>query len=58
MKAQLKELASNNIFKTFFPNLRKIRGAICLSIPVMTASLERTNKAKYLILQSKCLFEI
>ena len=40
MKAQLKELASNDMIKTLFPNLSKI-GAICLSIPVTTASVER-----------------
>ena len=39
MKAQLKELASNDLLKTLFPNLTKI-GAICLSIPVMIASVE------------------
>ena len=39
MKAQLKELASNDMIKTLFPNLSKI-GAICLSIPVTTASVE------------------
>ena len=41
MKAQLKELASNDTFKALFSNLNKI-GAICLSIPVTTASIERT----------------
>ena len=41
MKAQLKEPASNNMIKTLFPNLSKI-GAICLSIPVTTASVERS----------------
>ena len=41
MKRQLKEVASNDTFKTLFPNLNKI-GAICLSIPVMTASVERS----------------
>ena len=41
MKAQLKELASNDMIKTLFPNLSKI-GAICLSIPVTTASVERS----------------
>ena len=41
MKAQLKELASNDLLKTLFPNLSKI-GAVCLSIPVMTASVERS----------------
>ena len=41
MKAQLKELAYNNMLKTLFSNLSKI-GAICLSIPVTTASVERS----------------
>ena len=41
MKAQLKELASNDMIKTLFLNLSKI-GAICLSIPVTTASVERS----------------
>ena len=41
MKTQLKELASNDTFKTLFPNLNKM-GTICLSIPVMTASVERS----------------
>ena len=41
MKAQLKKLASNDMIKTLFPNLSKI-GAICLSIPVTTASVERS----------------
>ena len=36
-KAQLKELTSNDTFKTLFPKI----GAICLSIPVTTASVER-----------------
>ena len=43
MKAQLKELASNDMFKTLLPNLNKI-GAISLSIPVATPSVE-TNEA-------------
>ena len=41
MKAQLKEFASNDMIKTLFPNLSKI-GAIYLSIPVTTASVERS----------------
>ena len=36
MKAQLKKLVSNDMLKNLFANLTKI-GAICLSIPVMTA---------------------
>ena len=48
MKAQLKELASNDIIKTLFPNLSKI-GAICLSIPVTTASVERSFSQMKLI---------
>ena len=41
MKAQLKELASNDTFKTLFPNVNKIN-PICPSIPTMTASVERS----------------
>ena len=48
MKAQLKELASNDMIKTLFPNLSKI-GAICLSIPVITASVERSFSQMKLI---------
>ena len=48
MKAQLKELASNDMLKTLFPNLRKI-GAICLSIPVTTALVERSFSQMKLI---------
>ena len=48
MKAQLKELASNETFKTLFPNLNKT-GAICLSIPVTTASAERNFSQMKLI---------
>ena len=48
MKAQLKELASNDMIKTLFPNLSKI-GAICLSIPVTTASVERNFSQMKLI---------
>ena len=48
MKAQLKELASNDMLKTLFPNLSKI-GAICLSIPVTTASVERSFSQMKLI---------
>ena len=48
MKAQLKELAFNDTFKTLFPNLNKI-AAICLSIPVMIASVERSFSQMKLI---------
>ena len=48
MKAQLKELASNDMIKTLFPNLSKI-GAICLSTPVTTASVERSFSQMKLI---------
>ena len=48
MKAQLKELASNDMIKTLFPNLSKI-GAICLPIPVTTASVERSFSQMKLI---------
>ena len=48
MKAQLKELASNDMIKTLFPNLSKI-GAICLSIPVTTVSVERSFSQMKLI---------
>ena len=48
MKAQLKELASNDMIKTLFPNLSKI-GAICLSIPVTKASVERSFSQMKLI---------
>ena len=48
MKAQLKELASNDMIKTLFPDLSKI-GAICLSIPVTTASVERSFSQMKLI---------
>ena len=48
MKAQLKELASNDMIKTLFSNLSKI-GAVCLSIPVTTASVERSFSQMKLI---------
>ena len=48
MKAQIKELASNDMIKTLFPNLSKI-GTICLSIPVTTASVERSFSQMKLI---------
>ena len=37
----IKELASNDMLKTLYPNLSKI-GAICFVIPVTTASVERS----------------
>ena len=42
MKAQLKELAPNDMLKTLFSNLSKIHtvGTICPLIPVMAASIE------------------
>ena len=39
MKTQLKELATNKILETMFPNLNRL-AKICLSIPVGTASVE------------------
>ena len=39
---------SNDMIKTLFPNLSKI-GAICLSIPVTTASVERSFSQMKLI---------
>ena len=47
-KAQLKELASNDTFKAPFPNLNKF-SAICLPIPVTTASVERSYSQMKLI---------
>ena len=41
MKSQLKELFCNDMMRTLFPNLYKI-GTINLSIPVSTASVERS----------------
>ena len=41
MKLQLKELASNVMMTTMFPNLHTI-ASISLSIPVTTASVERS----------------
>ena len=38
--------ASNDMLKTLFSNLSKI-GRICLSIPVTTASVERSNEVNY-----------
>ena len=45
MKAQLKEISSNDMIKTLFPKI----GAICLSIPVTTASAERSFSQMKLI---------
>ena len=47
MKAQLKELISNDMLKTLFPNLAKI-GAICLSIPVVLAFVESFSQMKFI----------
>ena len=41
MKAQLKELTTNSVLIAMFPNLSIIAN-ICLSIPVGTASVERS----------------
>ena len=41
MKLQLKELATNKILDTMFPNLNAL-AKICLSIPVSTALVERS----------------
>ena len=41
MKLQLKELVTNNMLTTMFPNLSTL-GNIYLSIPVSTASVERS----------------
>ena len=47
MKAQLKELTSNDMLKTLFPNLAKI-GTICLSIPVVLAFVESFSQMKFI----------
>ena len=48
MKLQLKEIASNDMLKTLFSNLSKL-ATICLSIPVATASVERSFSQMKLI---------
>ena len=48
MKLQLKELVCNDMMRTLFPNLYKI-GTISLSIPVSTASVERSISQMKLI---------
>ena len=55
MKAQLMQLVSHGMIKTLFPSLSKI-GAICLSIPVTTASVERSFSHMKLI-KNKKLFK-
>ena len=41
MKLQLKELATNEMLETMFPNLNAL-AKICLSISVSTAAVERS----------------
>ena len=41
IKEQLKELSTNSMMQTMFPNLR-ILPNVCLTIPVGTASVERS----------------
>ena len=41
MKEQLKELSTNSMLETMFPNL-SVLAKVCLSIPVGTASVERS----------------
>ena len=48
MKIQLRELVSNEVMKTLFPNLSKL-ASISLSIPVTTASVERSFSQMNLI---------
>ena len=48
MKAQLRELARNDMLVTMFPNLSALSN-VCLSIPVATASVERSFSQMKLI---------
>ena len=48
MKLQLKELATNEMLKSMFPNLNTL-AIISLSIPVATASVERSFSQMKLI---------
>ena len=48
MKVQLKELFSNDMMRTLFPNLSKV-ATISPSIPVATASVERSFSRMKLI---------
>ena len=48
LQLQLKELVSNDVLKTLFPILSNI-ATICLSIPVATASVERSFSQMKLI---------
>ena len=48
MKAQLRELARNDMLVTMFPNLSALSN-VCLSIPVTTASVERSFSQMKLI---------
>ena len=48
MKAQLRELARNDMLVTMFPNLSALSN-MCLSIPVVTASVERSFSQMKLI---------
>ena len=48
MQAQLKQLASNEMLVTMFPNLSTL-STICLSMPVATASVERSFSQMKLI---------
>ena len=48
IKLQLKELATNEVLKSMFPNLNTL-ATISLSIPVTTASVERSFSQMKLI---------
>lgn len=48
LQLQLKDLASNEMMKTMFPNLSTL-ATICLCIPVATASVERSFSQMKLI---------